>query len=56
MGIIKGFTDGTFRPDETVTREQAGVMILQAIGKVTPIDLDSGPTNRTVRPFLDVSS
>ena len=56
IGIIKGFPDGTFRPDDTVTREQAAVMILQAIGSVTPIDIDSRHPNRTVRPFLDVSS
>jgi len=31
-GIIKGYGDGTFRPDETVTREQLAVMLANIIG------------------------
>ena len=53
--IIGGFPDGTFRPDEKVTREQAAVMIAKAINTITPIDLDARPTNRVVRPFQDVA-
>ena len=53
LGTIKGFPDGTFKPDETVSREQAAVMIVQAINSVTPVDLDEKPT-RSVPPFLDV--
>ena len=53
--IVEGFPDGTFRPDEKVTREQAVVMIVKAIGTVTAVDLDARPTNRTVRPFQDLS-
>ncbi len=52
--IVEGFPDGTFRPDEKVTREQAAVMIVKAIGTVTAVDLDARPTNRTVRPFQDL--
>ncbi len=45
--VIKGFEDGTFHPDDKVTREQAAVMIARAFGvktegatttKVTDID------------------
>ena len=54
-GIVEGFPDGTFQPDNQVTREEAAVMITKAIGNVTPIDLNSGPTNRTVRPFKDIA-
>ena len=53
--IVEGFPDGTFQPDNPVTMEEAAVMIVKAIGNVTPIDLDSGPTNRTVRPFQDIA-
>ena len=53
LGIVEGFPDGTFQPDETVSREQAAVMIVQAINSITPIDLDEKPT-RTVPPFMDV--
>ena len=54
-GIIEGFPDGTYQPDKPVSREEAVVMITKAIGTVTPIDLESKPANRTVRPFQDVA-
>ncbi len=54
-GIVEGFPKGTFQPDIPVTREQAAVMIVKAIGNVTTIDLDARPTNRTVRPFQDIA-
>ncbi|ELS02282.1 putative S-layer protein [Xenococcus sp. PCC 7305] len=56
MGIVKGFPDGTFRPDDTVSREQAAAMIVQAINGIVSIDLDSRPPQRSnVNPFNDVS-
>ncbi len=54
-GIVEGFPDGTYQPDKSVTREEAAVMIVKAIGNVTTVDLDSRPTNRTVRPFQDIA-
>ena len=54
-GIVEGFPDGTFKPEETVTREQAAVMIVQAIKSKVPIDVDEKPANRTVRPFQDIA-
>ncbi len=54
-GLVEGFPDGTFKPNNLVTREQAAVMITKAIGNVTTIDLDSRPPNRTVRPFQDIA-
>ena len=53
LGIVKGFPDGTFKPDETVSREQAAVMIVQAINSKVPVDLNEKP-KRSVQPFLDV--
>jgi hypothetical protein len=32
LGIITGFSDGTFRPDEPVTRQQFAKMIVRAMG------------------------
>ncbi len=55
MGIVEGFPDGTFGPDELVTREQAAVMIFKAIGNVAQVDINSRPANRSVRPFKDVA-
>ncbi len=54
--IVEGFPDGTFRPDEKVTREQAAVMIVKAINTITPVNLDARPTNRVVRPFQDLEA
>ena len=32
FGIIKGYEDGTFRPDNTITREEAAVILSRLIG------------------------
>ena len=53
MGIVKGFPGNLFKPDETVSREQAAVMIVQAINKVRPVNLDEKP-KRQVKSFQDV--
>ena len=54
-GIVAGFPDGTYQPDKPVTREEAAVIIVKAIGNVTTVDLDERPANRTVRPFQDIA-
>ncbi|WP_157276680.1 S-layer homology domain-containing protein [Paenibacillus sp. Soil766] len=41
-GLIEGFEDGSFRPNERITREQMAVMITRAMtfaGKSAPVDL-----------------
>jgi hypothetical protein len=53
LNIVQGFPDGTFRPNQPVTREQAVSMIVDAIALMTPVDLNATPTS-PVRPFLDV--
>lgn len=53
MQIVSGFPNNTFRPQESVTREQAVSMIVDALNTLTPIDVNEKPTSR-VRPFLDV--
>ena len=55
LKIVEGFPDGTFRPNQPVTREQAVSMIVDAINLITPVDLEATPT-QTVRPFTDVPS
>ena len=56
MNIVKGFPDGTFRPDEMVSREQAAVMITQAINSIVPIDLSNRPPQRgNIKPFRDIA-
>ena len=47
-GIVTGFQDGTFRPDDAVTRQQFAKMIVKTLGyKVT---------GREVCPFIDVAA
>ncbi len=55
LKIVQGFPDGTFRPNQPVTREQAISMIVDSINLITPVDLNATPTN-PVRPFTDVPS
>ena len=33
LGVFHGFPDGTFRPDETMTRAQAATVITYLLGK-----------------------
>ncbi len=46
-GVIRGFPDGTFRPDEPVTRAQFAAMIRQAFER---------PPERAGTQFVDVST
>ncbi|MNZ48116.1 Endoglucanase precursor [compost metagenome] len=39
LGIITGYTDGTFRPNQTVTREQITVMLMRAYALVSGSNL-----------------
>ncbi|NJM64502.1 MAG: S-layer homology domain-containing protein [Acaryochloris sp. RU_4_1] len=45
--VIKGFPDGTFKPDEPVTRAQFAAIVRQAFER---------PSNRQYRDFADVPS
>lgn len=53
--LVSGFPDQTFRPEETVTREQAVSMIVDGLQTLVAININEKPTSR-VRPFLDVDS
>ncbi|MDJ0600375.1 MAG: DUF3747 domain-containing protein [Crocosphaera sp.] len=55
MGLVSGFDDDTFRPDQPVTREQLISMAVDAIGTVYKVDLDATP-ERDVVAFKDVDS
>ncbi|WP_107670810.1 DUF3747 domain-containing protein [Cyanothece sp. BG0011] len=55
MGLVSGFDDNTFRPDQAVTREQLISMAVDAIGTVYKVDLDATP-ERDVVSFKDVDS
>lgn len=53
LKIITGFPNNTFRPNQSVTREQAVSMIIDAIQTIEPIDINEEPKS-SVRPYLDV--
>lgn len=54
--LIRGFEDGTFRPNDTITREQAMVIIAKAM-EITELNtiLQSQSTNAALHPYTDVS-
>jgi hypothetical protein len=56
-GLITGFADGTFKPQEKITREQAMVMIAKAM-KITELQskLAAGGTAEMLTPFNDMAS
>ena len=45
LGIIKGYEDGTFKPDNTVTRAEAATMIVRMLG--LDDEVEAGETNFT---------
>ncbi|MGB5595972.1 MAG: DUF3747 domain-containing protein, partial [Crocosphaera sp.] len=54
-GLVSGFEDNTFRPEQAVTREQLISMAVDAINTVYKVDLDATP-QRDVIAFKDVDS
>ena len=46
VGIMKGYADGTFRPEQNVTRAQAAAMLVRSLGLTT----------QKQAPFTDISS
>lgn len=52
-GIIKGFSDGTFRPQQNITRAEAIKMLMLASGAFTEEEVKNIETEE--RPFNDVS-
>ncbi|MEM9816981.1 MAG: DUF3747 domain-containing protein [Cyanobacteria bacterium P01_D01_bin.6] len=56
LGFISGFEDGTFRPQTSLTREQAVSMVLDALALKLPVTDLQLPTNVTQAPFPDVAA
>jgi len=51
-GIINGFTDGTFRPDQTMTRAEAAIMINNAM-KFTKVADSKLDKNKKITNLTD---
>lgn len=56
LGFIAGFyEDNTFRPQESLTREQLVSMVLESLDRLPDVDLDM-PTSVTANPYPDVQT
>ena len=55
LGFIAGFKDNTFRPTESLTREQLVSMIYGALETLDSVNLES-PTSVPTQPYPDVDS
>jgi len=53
LGIIKGYDDNTFKPDEFVTRAQAFKIMMEAAKKEFGLAI---PSNNFGQPYIDVPS
>jgi len=56
-GLITGFEDGTFRPNEKITREQTMLIVAKAM-KLTGLALETGDDDPSLvlKPFTDSAS
>ena len=50
LGIVNGFEDGSFRPDETVTRAEFAKMMITALGKKITLTAAEGEVFADVQP------
>lgn len=48
LGIVKGDGNGTFRPDDTITRQEAAVMIAKAINGGADVDRFNEKTGKAI--------
>lgn len=48
LGIVKGDGNGTFRPDDTITRQEAAVMIAKAINNGADVDRFNEKTGKAI--------
>jgi hypothetical protein len=55
IGFISGFQDNTFRPRETLTREQLVSMVLEALARVPGLNV-TFPTAASGSPYRDVDA
>ena len=53
LGFIAGFNDNTFRPQESLTREQIVSMVIGALGTIPDLKVQA-PNSTTTAPYPDV--
>jgi LPXTG-site transpeptidase (sortase) family protein len=58
LGVISGYSDGTFQPDKTITRAEAAKILMATIKPQSAIDesQNSLDSNSTPSPFPDVGN
>ncbi|HHP7229540.1 MAG TPA: DUF3747 domain-containing protein [Xenococcaceae cyanobacterium] len=55
LGFIAGFNDSTFRPEESLTREQIVSMVIGAMETVPDVQVQA-PETTTTQPYFDVAA
>jgi N-acetylmuramoyl-L-alanine amidase len=55
LGFIAGFKDNTFKPEESLTREQLVSMVIGALGTVSDLQVQA-PDAATNQPYPDVTT
>ena len=55
LGFVAGFKDNTFKPLESLTREQLVSMVIGALGTVSDLQVQA-PDAATIQPYPDVAS
>lgn len=55
LGFIAGFNDNTFRPQQSLTREQIVSMVIGALGTIPDLQVQA-PNSTATQPYPDVSA
>ena len=55
LGFIAGFNDNTFRPEQSLTREQIVSMVIGALGTIPDLQVQA-PSSTNIRPYPDVAA
>ena len=55
LGFIAGFNDNTFRPQQSLTREQIVSMVIGALGTIPDLQVQA-PSSTNIRPYPDVAA
>lgn len=55
QGFVAGYNDGTFRPLDTLTREQLVSMVVESLQKIPGVNVNV-PSSTSYRPYPDVEA
>ncbi len=55
LGFIAGFNDNTFRPEQSLTREQIVSMVIGALSTIPDLQVQA-PSSTNIKPYPDVAA